>query len=314
MITQRSTEIKVGVVSVLAIVLFIAGIMLGRGCSVGVNHVLTFRFSNSGGIDAGSPITVDGVKRGTVSSVENSNGEVIITATVSKIDDLHADASAVISMLEITGGKKISINPGVSSQSFDPSQVIAGTNAADIGDLMEIVSRLGDSAEKVIRRVDTLAGTINAALADGKLVHDARQSIEKLNQLLTSANTLVNNNKAALQQTIDDVQALASQLRRTVDKNAPAVDSIVIKLDAALTNANKTIASVDKIAGNADTLITEVNGLVQDIRKGNGFVSKVIYDEQFSARLDSTINKLKGFLDKIDENGVNVNLRLGTRP
>lgn len=314
MITQRSTEIKVGVVSVLAIVLFIAGIMLGRGCSVGVNHVLTFRFPNSGGIDAGSPITVDGVKRGTVSSVENSNGEVIITATVSKIDDLHADASAVISMLEITGGKKISINPGVSSQPFDPSQVIAGTNAADIGDLMEIVGRLGDSAEKVIRRVDTLAGTINAALADGKLVHDARQSIEKLNQLLTSANALVNNNKAALEQTIDDVQALASQLRRTVDKNAPAVDSIVTKLDVALTNANKTIASVDKIAGNADTLITEVNALVQDIRKGNGFVSKVIYDEQFSARLDSTINKLKGFLDKIDENGVNVNLRLGTRP
>lgn len=314
MITQRSTEIKVGVVSVLAIVLFIAGIMLGRGCSVGVNHVLTFRFPNSGGIDAGSPITVDGVKRGTVSSVENSNGEVIITATVSKIDDLHTDASAVISMLEITGGKKISINPGVSSQPFDPSQVIAGTNAADIGDLMEIVGRLGDSAEKVIRRVDTLAGTINAALADGKLVHDARQSIEKLNQLLTSANALVNNNKAALEQTIDDVQALASQLRRTVDKNAPAVDSIVTKLDVALTNANKTIASVDKIAGNADTLITEVNALVQDIRKGNGFVSKVIYDEQFSARLDSTINKLKGFLDKIDENGVNVNLRLGTRP
>lgn len=314
MITQRSTEIKVGVVSVLAIVLFIAGIMLGRGCSVGVNHVLTFRFPNSGGIDAGSPITVDGVKRGSVSSVENSNGEVIITATVSKIDDLHADASAVISMLEITGGKKISINPGVSSKQFDPSQVIAGTNAADIGDLMEIVGRLGDSADKVIRRVDTLAGTINAALADGKLVHDARQSIEKLNQLLTSANALVNNNKAALEQTIDDVQALASQLRRTVDKNAPAVDSIVTKLDVALTNANKTITSVDKIAGNADTLITEVNALVQDIRKGNGFVSKVIYDEQFSARLDSTINKLKGFLDKIDENGVNVNLRLGTRP
>lgn len=314
MITQRSTEIKVGVVSVLAVLLFIAGIMLGRGCSVGANHVLTFRFPNSGGIDAGSPITVDGVKRGSVSSVENSKGEVIITATVSKIDDLHADASAVISMLEITGGKKISINPGVSSQQFDPSQVIAGTNAADIGDLMEIVGRLGDSADKVIRRVDTLAGTINAALADGKLVHDARQSIEKLNQLLTSANALVNNNKAALQQTIDDVQALASQLRRTVDKNAPAVDSIVTKLDIALTNANKTIASVDKIAGNADTLITEVNGLVQDIRKGNGFVSKIIYDEQFSARLDSTINKLKGFLDKIDENGVNVNLRLGTRP
>lgn len=314
MITQRSTEIKVGVVSVLAILLFIAGIMLGRGCTVGVNHVLTFRFPNSGGVEVGSPVTVDGVKRGSVTSVENSNGEVKVTATVSKIDDLHTDASAVISMLEITGGKKISIDPGDAPQQLDPAQVIVGRNAADIGDLLEVVDKLGDSADRVIRRADTLVGTINAALADGKIVNDARESIEKLNHLLTSANTLIDNNKAALQETINDVQALTSQLRRTVDKNAPAVDSIVIKLDAALTNANKTLASVDNIAGNADALISEVNGLVQDIKKGNGFVSKVIYDEQFSARLDSTINKLKGFLDKIDENGVNVNLRLGTRP
>jgi phospholipid/cholesterol/gamma-HCH transport system substrate-binding protein len=314
MITQRSTEIKVGVVSVLAILLFIAGIMLGRGCSVGVNHILTFRFPNSGGVEVGSPVTVDGVKRGSVTSVENSNGEVLVTATVSKVDDLHEDASAVITMLEITGGKKISIDPGVASQQLDPSRVITGRNAADIGDLLEVVDKIGDSADKVIRRADTLVGTINAALADGKIVSDARQSIEKLNELLTSANTLVSNNKAALQETINDVHDLVAQLRRTVDKNAPAVDSIVTKLDVALTNANKTIASVDKIAGNANTLIDEVNGLVQDIKKGNGFVSKVIYDEKFSNRLDSTVNKLKGFLDKIDENGVNVNLRLGTRP
>lgn len=314
MITQRSTEIKVGVVSVLAIVLFVAGIMLGRGCSVGVNHVLTFRFPNSGGIDVGSPVTVDGVKRGNVTSVENSNGEVLVKATISKIDDLHTDASAIISMLEITGGKKLSIEPGEASRQLDPSQVIPGRNAADIGDLMEIVGRLGDSADKVIRRVDTLAGTINAALADGQIVEDARQSVEKLNHLLTSANSLISNNRAALEQTIDDVQALASQLRRSVDKNAPAIDSIVAKLDIALTNANRTITSVDRIAGSADTLVGEVNGLIQDIKKGDGFVSKIIYDEQFSARLDSTVNKLKGFLDKIDEHGVNVNLRLGTRP
>src|ERR1043165_4308116 len=110
MITQRSTEVKVGIVSILAVALLIAGIMLGKGLGVGASHVLTFRFPSSGGIDIGAPVTVNGVRRGTVTSVENANGAVVLKANVSNIDDLHADASAVISMLEITGGKKIEVS------------------------------------------------------------------------------------------------------------------------------------------------------------------------------------------------------------
>lgn len=312
--TQRSTEIRVGVVSVLAFILLIVGIMLGRGCSVGASHVLSFRFPSSGSIDISAPVTVNGVRRGTVSSVQNSDGGVLVTATLQDISDLRTDASAVITMLEITGGKKIEITPGKASQQLDPAMVIAGRSEADISELLTMVGDLGESAGQVLRRVDTLTGTLNAALADGKIINNARQSMENLNSLLGSANELVTSNRAVLQQTINDVHALVVQLRTTVDNNAPVVDSIITQLNKTLAKADKTVTSVDRVVGNADELIGEVHGLVKDIKTSNGFAGKLIYDTQFSNRLDSTLTRLQGFLYKIDEHGINVNLRLGTRP
>lgn len=314
MSTQRSTEIRVGVVSVLAFILLIVGIMFGRGCSVGARHILSFRFPSSGSIDVSAPVTVNGVRRGSVLSVQNSDGAVLVTATLEDISDLRTDASAVITMLEITGGKKIEMNPGKAAQSLDPAKVIPGRSEADISELLSVVGELGESAGQVLRRVDTLTGTLNAALADGKIVENARQSVEKLNTLLGSANELVTRNQATLQQTIDDVHALVVQLRTTVDHNAPLVDSIITQLNATLAKADKTVSSVDRAVANADVLISDVSGLVKDIKTGGGFAGKLIYDVQFSNRLDSTLTRLQGFLYKIDEHGINVNLRLGTRP
>lgn len=314
MITQRSTEVKVGIVSILAVILLIAGIMVGKGLGVGSSYVLTMSFPSSSGIDIGAPVTVNGVRRGAVTSVENKDGAVLLKATVSHVDDLYANASAVISMLEITGGKKVEITPGSGGQKLDLNKVIAGRTAADIGELLALVDKLGAGADKVLLRVDTLVGTINAALADGRVVSDVRQSVEKLNLLLTSANSLVADNRAALNQTVADVQAITSQLRRVVDKHSPTVDTLLTKLDAALTDARSTLSSIDRVAGNADQLVSEVDGLVRDIKTNGSLAHKLLYDQQFSTRLDSTVQRLEQFLYKIDEHGVNVNLRIGTRP
>ncbi len=314
MITQRSTEVRVGIVSVLAIALLIAGIMLGKGLGVGVNYVLSFHFPSSGGIDIGAPVTVNGVRRGAVTSIENSDGGVLLTATVSGIDDLYANAGAVISMLEITGGKKIEITPGSGAQKLDPAQVIPGRTAPDIGELLVVVDKLGASADKVLLRVDTLLGTVNGALADGQIVSNVRESADKLNKLLSSADKLISDNRVALNQTVSDVQVIASQLRRMVDKHSPTVDTLLTKLDIALTDARTALGSIERVAGNADRLIDDVDGLVRDIKTNGGLANKLLYDEKFSMRLDSTVQRLEQFLYKVDEHGVNVNLRIGTRP
>ncbi|MFW5701927.1 MAG: MlaD family protein, partial [Bacteroidota bacterium] len=109
---QRKTEIKVGIVSILSLALLILGITLGKDFSVGVSQItITMEFPRSGGIAPSAPVVVNGVKRGAVSQVRNHNGNVRITAEIDDISDFRTDAAAMITTMEITGGKKIDISP-----------------------------------------------------------------------------------------------------------------------------------------------------------------------------------------------------------
>lgn len=313
--TQRKTEIKVGIVSLVAILLLIAGISLGKGVNVSVSqNIVKMRFNSSGGIQDGAPVVVNGVKRGTVRTIENNNGSVLITADMDMTNDFKSDASALITILEITGGKKIEINPGKSADRFNNKNEIPGRAAADIGDLVTILGDISGSAVSLVLRLDTLTGELTRATADGMLVRDLKSTMKNTAELTHNLNSFMNDNASGLKQTLADLRVMTSDLKHFVDNNDEKLASIVTKLDNSLNDVEKLIKKADSAIEGADKLITNVNGIALDVKNGNGLASKLIYDQEFAAKLDSTLKSLNGFVDQIQAYGVNVNLRLGTRP
>lgn len=313
---QRSTEIKVGIVSFVGILIFILGISWGRGYNVSVNQkAISLHFPSSSGIEIASPVTINGVKRGLVSSVKNDTNGVIVTATIDDISDLKQDAGARITMLEITGGKKIEIKPGQSSEKFNPATtIIVGSTDMDITELVAVAGSIAADARILVRRLDTIANSATTLLADGTFVDNAKSSVNNLNSLLENTNDLVSRNKSKIQTTIDNLNVIVADVRQAVKTNSPKIESLLTKLDATIDNANKTLASADGAVKNADSTLTQVNGLITDIKTGKGLVSKIMYDRNFANRLDSSMTLLHDLAEKILEHGINVNVRLGTRP
>jgi hypothetical protein len=60
--------------------------------------------------------------------------------------------------------------------------------------------------------------------------------------------------------------------------------------------------------------MTDINDVVLEIKKGDGTIGRLIYDKNMGARLDSALTTLGSFVDAVSKHGVNVNVRLGTRP
>ncbi|MFN8360645.1 MAG: MlaD family protein [Candidatus Kapaibacterium sp.] len=314
MTTKRSTEIKVGIVTLLSFIILIIGISLGRGWIVsGTQQTITMKFPSSGGIDVSSAVMVNGVKRGSVLSVKNASGGVLVQAAVDDISDFHSDISARISMLEITGGKKIDLSPGLSG-SFNPQMEIKGTIATDATEMIAMVGELGTDAKILIKRLDTITAAATALLADGKVVAQMREAVDNTNQLVGNLNSFVQQNKPELQATLNNLKVLSADLRQAVQVNEPKVRELLGKLDATTVSVQNLITKTDGTLTNADGLITDVRKTVNDLKTGSGIVTKLLYDKDLSVKLDSTINKLHDFIDKAYEHGVNVNLRLGTRP
>jgi phospholipid/cholesterol/gamma-HCH transport system substrate-binding protein len=315
MMTDRKKEIRVGIVALLSLIVLIAGITIGKGLIVGVSqNVLSFTFPTSGGIEIGAPIFINGVKRGSVISTENINGGVAIAGSIDEISDLHPDAQAKISMLEITGGKKIDITPGIASGNLDISKPIAGTISADATELISLVGDLGADASVTVKRLDSVLAQANSLLSDGIVVKQLRNTIKNADELMITLNALMGDNKENMRNLIKDLGALAKDAKSAVNNNEPKLRSILTKLDSLAGSGQRLMAKTDTALAGVTDLTVETKDMMKDIKTNGSFINKLLYDKTTSKSIDTTLQRVNDLLLKIHEHGLNANIRLGTRP
>ncbi len=315
MVNQRRTEIKVGLVTLAALLILIIGISLARGCSVSINQrTVKFRFDRSGGLQVSNPIVVNGVHRGIVNIVKNDAGSVYIEGTIDFSDDVFDDASAKISILEITGGKKIELNPGRSGKKFDFEKEIPGKNSADIGDLVAFVGDLSTDAVILVHRMDTLMAKFNELLVDKKLGEKLNNIATNADIMLTDAKSMLAINKENINITLKNVRILTESLGKDYKKYEPRLDTLLTNLTQTLNEAKKTIVKADTSLTSINSILADAKNITNEIITGRGTLSRLIYDPNLSAKMDSTITQLAILVKQIQDYGVNVNLRLGTRP
>lgn len=312
---SKKNEIKVGIVAVIGILVLILGITLGKGLNVSVSkQTVKFKFNNSGGITDGSPVVVNGVRRGMVTSIANHDGAVMISADLDFIDDLKSDATARITILEITGGKKIEINPGKASSNFDINKEIPGYATSDIADLVAQVGEVSTDLIKLVKNLDTLTTEANSIMADKKFAANLKNSVQNLSDVSTKLNTFLTDNYSTLQTTVKDIKVLMADLKSAVKKYDPELEKLLSKLDVTLQNVDILLANSNSTIIRAEDLVKDVNSVVLDVKNGNGLASRIIYDKNFASQLDSTLQQLSILVNTINNHGVNVNVRLGTRP
>ncbi|MBL7997218.1 MAG: MCE family protein [Candidatus Kapabacteria bacterium] len=311
---QRTTEIRVGIITVLAVLILIVGVSLGRGFSVSpAQKTIAMRFTTVNGIDPSAPVWINGVKRGSVASVKPDGNSVVVTAILDNTDDLRADARARITILELTGGKRVDIMNGTSAQAWNGGE-IKGESTPDFGDVLALVGEVGGDAKSLVRRLDSISAHINILLADGSFIKNVKELGENANKSVATLNAIVQSNRDNLQTAITNLRSLSDDLRRIVKENEPGITSLIAKLDRTAGSAEKIIGSADSTLTRVNTLVANVDGVVKDVRSGEGSIGKLIYDKGLAVKLDSTMANLQVFIDQVSKHGVNVNLRLGTRP
>lgn len=311
----KKIEFKVGIVSFFATIFLILGILLGRGYKVSVStQTIKLRFPNSGGLQVSSPVVVNGVKRGAVSSIQNDNGSVLITASIDNVDDFRKDVKARITILEVTGGKKIEISPGKSTEPFDINSEILGETAPDFSDIVADLGYILQDAKQTLKRLDTTLTSANKLLGDKHFIVNTKEVIENANQTLTIAKEVLETNQTNINQTVKILREIIVQLRSDYAKYEPKLNRLVDKLDLITTQTQGILEKGSISIQRLDTALTQINQTLFEINNGENTMNKLLYDKQLASKLDSTLNNLSILINTIQKYGVNVNVRLGTRP
>lgn len=312
---SKSTEIKVGLILFAGIALLVLGVILGKGLDLASGSKdVKFIFPNSGGLKLSDPIFVNGVKRGQVKSIENYQGAVLIVGSINSIEDLKSDVSAQVLILEITGGKKIEIHPGNSSSQFTINQVIKGNTPPD---LAELVATFGNASKEIlgiVHKIDITLTALNSLLGDEAFIGNLKNIADNTDKLVNDLKSILDKNQSNISSTLNDLKSISSDLKTFVSNNKTDMNKIVKNLDTITTNTKPLIDKADTLVTSLSNLSTNLHKVLDEIQNGKGAISKLIYDQYFAKKIDSTLMNLDTLVYSIRKHGVNVNVRLGTRP
>jgi len=310
-----STEFKVGLLITIGIILLIIGIIAGQSYRIASGKKdISFIFPNSGGIKVSEPVVINGVAHGNVKSIQNYKDSVLIIASVDKDLDIRSDAKARITILELTGGKKIELFPGTSSKPFDPNSFITGSTPPDLQELIATLGTASGNLAQILENLDNTLASVNNLISNDTLVTNLQEIIKNTNNTVARLNSLLNNNYVNLNQTIKDLHNISNNLDKLIANNQSEVNSISRNLDTILRDTKPVMIKANLLFDSLNIVISDLKNITNELQSGNGLASRLVYDKDLSKKLDSTLIQLDTLLNQINRYGINTNVRLGKRP
>ncbi len=258
---KLSNEVKVAITVVAALIVAFFGFRFMNDIPIfrQSQQVVTY-FDKVDGLSAGSYIYVNGVRVGSVNSIDLVETDSV-KVTMNFNLDMEIPKNSVV-RLESTGlldDKAIMLQRGDSPEMVEYGDTIRGVYS---GGMMETLANEGQ-----------------------KLSDDISQSFEKLNTLLEKFNTVVSDENKAR---IDDVLA---ELKTTTSEISGLMQEKRGELESSIDHANRFFANLDTVSTNNKTRIDSVMvGLDKSLKQL----------ETMSAELEETGERLNDILTKVN--------------
>ncbi len=310
----RRLELKVGLLTLGTLLLLLGSITWGRGWQLSVRtQEVVLYFPSGAGIEVGAPVLVNGVPKGSVRRIELRDGIVVLTARLDADVELRRDAHARILLQELTGGRKVELFPGTAAEPFPRRQPIPGTTAPDVGELVANLANFSEQLQRLSLRLDTTAAALNAVLTP-TTQRNLTTAIEELTLLAQQLRSLAEGSRASVEEGAENIALLSRQLRTLLEQNSPAIDRTLASLERLTRQAETTLSNADSLLVQLQRSSTTLEELLSALRSRKTLAGRLLQDERLALQVDSTVSQLRDFLHQIQRYGVNVNVRLGTRP
>ncbi len=310
--SSRKFEIRVGLISLCALGLLIAGIMWGRGEGIGVDRKeIVIEFDNASGISTRTPVYLYGVKVGNVQKVAVLEHGARVVAHVNRDVKLYNNASAAIQVMELTGGKKVELFPGSEGKEMVDDIVLPGKNQADIGAMMALAQDLVTELSPVLRRAVTALAGLAALVGDEGLQQNIATAADQFAASSIQLNALLRENRGRVSETLASVERLSNDLQAFVGNNADDLKKIIESAHTVAEDASRTLRESEDVLQRIDRLVVSIDSIAGDVRDGHGPLSRLLYDKSLALQLDSALSTLRMVLKDIDRRGIDVNVELG---
>ncbi|MEO8705998.1 MAG: MlaD family protein [Kofleriaceae bacterium] len=238
----KSQKIRVGLFAVasatlLAIVLVVFG---GLSLWSSRDHYQIELTDSAYGLAEGAKVYLNGIPVGTVKEIavdERDLKKIIVKISVKEGTPIRTDTKAMLQLAGITGLKVIDLRDGSLAAAPLPPGSTIPQGETILGELERRAKAIADQSAELMTRANKLVDNL-VVLTDPKgyesILAGARTTSENLAETSASLKGLVSENRVALRQTIDSVNATAKSASTILDG----------QVSALLVNANDVVSSL----------------------------------------------------------------------
>jgi phospholipid/cholesterol/gamma-HCH transport system substrate-binding protein len=247
--------IKAGFIgAVLIVLLILVGLSPDRIVSLVTDVRYQAVFSEAGGLETGNPVTVSGIKVGTVADVALHNGDALVTFRMKGSVPLGRDTSAHIRTGTLLGERVLTIESAGNGM-MHPLDIIPMTRTSSPYSLTEAVNDFTAYATEtntatLNQSLDTLSATLNQIAPQLGPTFD---SVSRLSQSLNSRNT-----------SLADLFKSASAVTGILSERSQQVNKLILNSDDLLGVLAGRRQEIVQLLAATSTVAQQLTGLVHD--------------------------------------------------
>jgi phospholipid/cholesterol/gamma-HCH transport system substrate-binding protein len=289
-------ELKIGVVSVLAITLSVVMIFLisGEGGFFWQRVGLKTVFDSIPGLKEGAPVRLAGVEIGSVTEIAFAGNRVEVLMKVGRANQSRITTASIATLgsVSLLGEAAVDITASSTGQPIPEWGYVPSARA--MGTIGDVATQAGVAMEEATALVSSIRagrGTVGQLMTDDRLYHELTALVSSAEEVASGINKgrgtlgrLASDPGAAkaLEASLDNLQAVTARIRAGEGSLGQLLTD-----DALSRSLTSTTANLDAITGR--------------ISRGEGTAGKFITDAQMYDRLNSVSDRLDKLVAGLQE-------------
>ncbi len=283
---RKFSEFQVGVLTVVALVVLISGMMWLKNIDLTKGSSLYLvDFSRVEGMRKGDKVQVRGIRMGEVTGMqilqESVRVELVLDATV----DLRDDAVVTLGEKGIVGEVVIEVDPGVGAQVLE-GHIFQGRTAGTIASMTDAAGAALEEMRALTAKVTELVDEVKD---DGKVT----ETLQQANDTLVMVDKMVTDNHGVIVAILGDLQVTSKHLRKLMESG---------KIEQTFDSAATAMVTADSLMVNLTESSQRLNSILAKVEEGDGTAARLLNDPALYATADSTMSSMKRLLDEMRRN------------
>ncbi len=282
----RINEIQVGILTILAIVVLVSGMMWFKNIdlSKGQNFYQA-DFKNVAGLRVGDKVQVRGIRMGEVSGMMILQASVRVEIRVDDTVDLREDATVTLGEKGIVGEVVIEIDPGI-GEPIQEGHIFKGRTSGTIASMTDAAN---DALEEMRILSNKVTELVDQIKTEGKVVETLVQAHETLDKV----DDMVQENHSDITVILDNLRISSDGLREIVESG---------RIEETFDNVSTAMASADTLMEVIQEAAHSLNSIMAKLDEGEGSAALLLNDPTLYTTADSTMNSLKRLMDEMRRN------------